>query len=161
MDYKYINQLLERYWAAETTLEEEKILSAFFSQKDIPSELKPYQPLFAFAAETKEADRLGDDFDERMMALVNEQKPVKARMVTMRHKLAPLVRAAAMVAVVLTLGNASQAAFDRSGEAGAMEMAGGSGGQTDGASVAKTDSMSIDSLNRTSQTVVPQATLEQ
>lgn len=160
MDYKYINQLLERYWAAETTLEEEKILSAFFSQKDIPSELKPYQQLFAFAAETKAEDRLGDDFDERMMALVDEQKPVKARMVTMRHKLAPLVRAAAMVAVVLTLGNASQAAFDRSGEAGATEMAGAAGVQENGASVAKTDSMSIDSINRTSQTVVPQATLE-
>ena len=36
MDYKYINQLLERYWAAETTLEEEKILRTFFSQTDIP-----------------------------------------------------------------------------------------------------------------------------
>ncbi|MBQ4446467.1 MAG: pyruvate ferredoxin oxidoreductase, partial [Prevotella sp.] len=32
MDYKYIEQLLERYWQGMTTLEEERILRAFFSQ---------------------------------------------------------------------------------------------------------------------------------
>ena len=31
MDYKYIEQLLERYWQCETTLQEENILRAFFS----------------------------------------------------------------------------------------------------------------------------------
>ena len=36
MDYKYIKQLLERYWKCETSLEEEEILRTFFSQKDIP-----------------------------------------------------------------------------------------------------------------------------
>ena len=33
MDYKYINQLLDRYWKCETSLEEEEILRAFFSLK--------------------------------------------------------------------------------------------------------------------------------
>ena len=46
MDYKYIEQLLERYWKAETSIEEEDILRAFFSQQDIPAALKQYQPLF-------------------------------------------------------------------------------------------------------------------
>lgn len=41
MDYKYIKQLLERYWRCETSLEEEKILRTFFSQKDVPAELLP------------------------------------------------------------------------------------------------------------------------
>ena len=31
MDYKYITQLLERYWEGTTSLEEEQILKAFFS----------------------------------------------------------------------------------------------------------------------------------
>ncbi len=47
MDYKYINQLLDRYWKAETSLEEEEILRAFFSQDELPAELKPYQALFS------------------------------------------------------------------------------------------------------------------
>ena len=35
MDYKYISQLLERYWNVETTLEEEEILKAFFRQDNV------------------------------------------------------------------------------------------------------------------------------
>ena len=48
MDYKYIQQLLERYWMCETTLEEEEILRTFFSQKDIPAGLLRYKDLFAY-----------------------------------------------------------------------------------------------------------------
>ena len=44
MDYKYITQLLERYWNCTTSLEEEQILKAFFSQDDIPAELLKYKP---------------------------------------------------------------------------------------------------------------------
>ena len=36
MDYKYIEQLLERYWTCETTLEEEQILHTFFLQENLP-----------------------------------------------------------------------------------------------------------------------------
>ena len=38
MDYKYISQLLERYWNAETTLQEEEILKAFFQQDNVPAD---------------------------------------------------------------------------------------------------------------------------
>ena len=38
MDYKYIEQLMERYWNAETSLEEESILRSFFSQLLQPGE---------------------------------------------------------------------------------------------------------------------------
>ena len=41
MDYKYIEQLLERYWEAETSLEEERILQSFFAQKELPKHLAP------------------------------------------------------------------------------------------------------------------------
>lgn len=109
MDYKYINQLLERYWAAETTLEEEKILRTFFSQAEIPAELKSYQSLFAYEGSAKSSDRLGADFDERMLAMVGE--PTQARKMTLSQRLMPLFRAAAIVAVILTLGNAIQKPF--------------------------------------------------
>ena len=66
MDYKYINQLLERYWAAESTLEEEEILRAFFSQTEIPAELEQFRPLFAYELTAKHTERLGDDFDQKI-----------------------------------------------------------------------------------------------
>ena len=42
MDYKYIEQLLDSYFEAETNLEEENILRAFFAQENIPSHLRKY-----------------------------------------------------------------------------------------------------------------------
>ena len=59
MDYKYIEQLLERYWKCETTLEEEEILRAFYSQKDVPDELLPYKDLFCY---TQKAVKLNANF---------------------------------------------------------------------------------------------------
>ena len=97
MDYKYINQLLERYWNGETTLEEEEILRAFFSQKDIPAELLPYQALFAYGQTEKKANVLGDDFDERILSMIEERKPVKARIIPLGQRLKPLFKAAAVV----------------------------------------------------------------
>lgn len=111
MDYKYIEQLLERYWNCETTLEEERILRTFFSQKDIPVRLLPYRDLFSYEQTETTEDELGDDFDARVLALINEPEPVKARTISMRQRLAPLFKAAAVVAIVITLGNASQVAF--------------------------------------------------
>lgn len=66
MDYKYIEQLLERYWRCETSLQEEEILRMFFSQEDIPVALVPYRSLFVYEQNEKEMDVLGDDFDQRV-----------------------------------------------------------------------------------------------
>lgn len=109
MDYKYIEQLLERYWKGETTLQEETILKAFFSQPDIPENLRKYCDLFAY--ETEKADALGDGFDARILEMVGEAP--KAKTVTLTSRLMPLFKAAAIVAIVLTLGNAAQAPWDR------------------------------------------------
>jgi|SRR5574344_2106845 hypothetical protein len=111
MDYKYIEQLLERYFQCETTLEEEDILRTFFSQEDVPVWLTKYQSLFAYQAQHDEV--LGDEFDERVLAAIKEEEPVKARSVSFTHYVMPLFKAAAVVAIVLTLGNAAQAPWDR------------------------------------------------
>lgn len=110
MDYKYIEQLLERYWQGETTLEEEEILRTFFCQKEVPASLLPYQSLFVYEHEEPKEDVLGDDFDERILARVEAEQP-KARTVTLTQRLKPLFRAAAIVAIFLTLGNAIQMPF--------------------------------------------------
>lgn len=113
MDYKYIEQLMERYWQCETSLEEEEILRTFFSQKDVPVALLPYKDLFTYEQTSKKEETLDDDFDQRMLSMIEEPAPVKARTITMTQRLMPLFKAAAMVAIILTLGNAAQVAFNQ------------------------------------------------
>ena len=106
MDYKYIEQLLERYWECKTTLQEEAILKAFFSQEDVPAELQQYKALFTY--ELQKEETLGDDFDARIL----EKIQPTAKTVTLTSRLMPLFKAAAIVAIVLTLGNAAQAPWN-------------------------------------------------
>lgn len=145
MDYKYINQLLERYWRCETTLEEEEILRAFFAQEDIPAKLRGYRPLFVYQQQEKTANVLGDDFDERILSMLEEPKPVKARVIKMGDRLKPLFKAAAVVAIFLTLGNAMQVPFGGN-EAVPTAMP----GVEHGSSVAIGDSAAIDTLQQSS-----------
>lgn len=118
MDYKYIEQLLERYWMCETSLEEEQILRAFFSQKELPESLAAYRELFS--TEIYGADTLGDDFDAKVLAAVNEPATVKARTIRMPRRLMPLFKAAAVVAIIITIGNAAQ--WSVSGRDGSDEI---------------------------------------
>ena len=113
MDYKYIEQLVERYFDAETSLEEEQILRSFFSQEDIPAEMQQWAPLFAY----KDEDMLGDDFEARILQQIGETPQmavVKAKEVKLTQRLMPLFKAAAVVAIILTLGGALQAPWDNS-----------------------------------------------
>ena len=110
MDYKYIEQLLERYWQCETTLEEEAILRTFFNQSRIPEHLQPYQKLFACERMWQEA-KLGEDFDKKILAQIGQAGPVKARKVTWVRRMMPFYKAAASIAIILTLGNAAQNSF--------------------------------------------------
>ncbi|MCD8317439.1 MAG: hypothetical protein LUC45_00620 [Paraprevotella sp.] len=113
MEYKYIEQLLERYWQCETSLEEEAILKAFFNQTHIPAHLMPYRSLFASEKQLQEA-KLSESFEDKILAQIKENEPVKARKVTLVHRLMPLYKAAASVAIILTLGNAAQSSFRQS-----------------------------------------------
>jgi len=58
MTSEQIKQLLEKYWAGNTSLEEERALKAFFSEDAIPEELKKYQPLFLW--KTKQVQLKGN-----------------------------------------------------------------------------------------------------
>ena len=122
MDYKYINQLLDRYWKAETSLEEEEILRAFFSH----------------------------DFDQKMMAMIEDEytkEPNKAKVVSLTERLKPLFKAAAVVAIVLTLGNAAQVPFQNDVDNQIENVGYTKSGK--GVSVAMGDSAAVDSMQRT------------
>ena len=116
MDYKYIEQLLSRYFEATATLKEEQILKAFFAQDDeeLPEALRQYKSLFEAM---EKGDVLGTDFDDRILSLIgrqtdNSQSEVsKARIISLQERFRPLLRAAAVVAVILTLSTAINQSF--------------------------------------------------
>ena len=116
MDYKYIEQLLDHYWECHTTAEEEQILRSFFSQHDLPQHLAQYAPLFDFAREEQQV-RVSDNFDarfEQLLAAEDEQQAMRrthARRLTLSRRVAPLLKAAAVVAVIFTIGTATERAI--------------------------------------------------
>ncbi len=89
---------------------------------------------------------LGEDFDERILAMTGEQPAVRARVVTLRQRLTPLFKAAAIVAIILTLSNAAQVSFTPKEPvtAGTVDRL------HHGASVAMGDSSRIDTLKQSS-----------
>ncbi|MBQ0061009.1 MAG: hypothetical protein MJZ69_11130 [Bacteroidaceae bacterium] len=111
MDYKYIEQLLDRYFLCQTSLEEEEILRSFFRQEEIPAQLLPYRDLFRYEKAAQKQE-LGEDFDAKVLAMVN-QPVVKARRVRLSERFRPFMKAAALVAIVLTIGNAAQQSFSK------------------------------------------------
>jgi hypothetical protein len=107
MDYKYIEQLLERYWEGETTLQEEAILRTFFNQEDVPADLMKYKSFFDCGLQEETLD---DDFDARILSSIGQEEP-QVRIISL-SRLKPLFKAAAVVAILLTIGNAAQAPWN-------------------------------------------------
>jgi len=136
MDYKYIEQLLERYWACETSLQEEHILRTFFQQEDVPAHLMAYKAVFAVQQEQAEAT-LGEEFDSRMMELLSGQEgvsPAEGAVKALplggagmgsawRRIMRPLYQAAGLVALVLTIGIAAQRSFDEGNQSQQTQFA--------------------------------------
>lgn len=151
MDYKYIEQLLERYWQCETSLEEESQLREFFSKGEVPAHLLRYKDLFVYQQVQREVG-LGDDFDARMLAQV-EVPVVKAKRLTVAGRFMPLFKAAAVIALILTLGNVAQHTFT-AGEEESLMAGDTIGKQVSTPSVALSDELKVgekslaDSLNR-------------
>ncbi len=53
MTFEIINNLIEKYFTGETSLEEEKILRGYFNGADIDARLASYAPLFKFFEKEK------------------------------------------------------------------------------------------------------------
>lgn len=151
MDYKNIERLLERYWQCETSVEEESQLREFFSQGEVPAHLLRYKDLFVYQQVQHEVG-LGDDFDARMLAQV-EVPVVKAKRLTAAGRFMPLFKAAAVIALILTLGNVAQHTFS-AGEEESLMAGDTIGKQVSTPSVALSDELKVgekslaDSLNR-------------
>lgn len=107
---KHIEELLQRYWLCETSREEEAQLRAFFAGDDVPGHLRRYKEWFDYA-NRQQQEGLGADFDARILARVEKVPVVKARRITLAVRFAPLLKAVAVVAVVIGLGGVVQRSF--------------------------------------------------
>ena len=98
MDYRSISKLVDKYFSGKTSLEEEALLKAYFSEEEIHESLLPYQSVFQFFSKEKEHS-LSADFEDRILDLIQmeEAPPIKIRKLN-----AWWLRVAA--AVVLALG---------------------------------------------------------
>ena len=112
MDYNNIEQLLERYWQCETSVEEEAQLRHFFTQEEVPAHLLRYKSLFEYQKGQQQL-QVSDDFDARLTERIKASEPmvVKARRVSSTVRLTPLLKAAAVIAIVVGLGNLMQRSF--------------------------------------------------
>lgn len=62
-----IYHIIEKYWEAECSLEEEQCLKSYFCQKDIPADLEQYREFFAYTAFHQHGPSLKADFDQKLM----------------------------------------------------------------------------------------------
>lgn len=111
MDYNQdIEQLLERYWQCQTSPEEEQQLKRFFAGNDVPPHLMRYKSWFVYQQMQHETG-LGEDFDKRILAQIEKAPKVKAKRITLTERFKPMLRAVAVVAVMLMLGNIMRHSF--------------------------------------------------
>ena len=75
MDSKQINELLNRYWNCETSLEEEQQLREYFKSDDIPLEWRETAALFQYFEENKKKSLRDVSFDNQILEKV---RPVAA-----------------------------------------------------------------------------------
>lgn len=66
MEHATVKALLERYWLAETTVEEEKKLADYFRSPGVSPDLEPFRYLFSFF-DGEALPSLGDDFENRVL----------------------------------------------------------------------------------------------
>jgi hypothetical protein len=97
MDSKQIEQLLEKYWNTETSLEEEQQLRDFFTGANIPGQFKETAELFRYFDHQKKVQLTEPSFDSNVTRKINATRPA-AKTVTMYYNYA---RIAAGVAVVI------------------------------------------------------------
>lgn len=99
MDSKRIEELLNKYWNCETSLEEEQQLRAYFSGSDIPESLKETAALFQYFEQTRQQTL--NDLSVEQHVLHKARTPEKGKMVKLFYN---SMRIAAGLAVLIMAG---------------------------------------------------------
>lgn len=94
-----IDQLVEKFWRGETSLEEEATLSEFFAYNEIPEKYEGAAAYFEMINEENMSLELDASFDEKILAEIEGKSKPKGAIVYLK----PFFQAAAAVAAVLVL----------------------------------------------------------
>ena len=94
-----IEQLLEKYWAAETSLEEEAELRKLVRQADVEGAMEGLKMLFGHF-ESEQEVTLGDDFDKAVLARLSEKPEAKVVTLSSYFRRYASIAAAILVLVV-------------------------------------------------------------
>jgi len=100
MDSKNIEALLEKYWNAETTLEQEQELRAFFQSANVPENLKDAATLFRYF-EAEKSKKLNENFDAVVTKKIQQRHDGKIVQMTNWFRVARI--AAGIVVVVASV----------------------------------------------------------
>jgi|SRR5687768_5740159 len=95
MDSEKIDELLNKYWNCETSLEEEKQLQAYFRDAAVPDGLKETAKLFRYFDEQKKKELTDISFDQTVKKKIS---PPKGKMRSMFFN---TMRIAAGIAVLI------------------------------------------------------------
>lgn len=96
MDSNKIDELLNKYWNCETSLEEEHQLQAYFREGNIPEQLKETSALFRYFGEHKKKTLTDVSFEGRVMKKI--KAPKKGKMATLVYN---TMRIAAGIVVLI------------------------------------------------------------
>jgi len=95
VDTQFIDELIEKYYECETTLEEEKILQEYFTSDNVAAEHKYLIPQFIYYEKEKEQLFL-NNFDEKMKQILDNtpQKKFTLKILT------PWIYSAAAILII-------------------------------------------------------------
>lgn len=103
MDYKYIEQLLDKYWKGLTSVEEEKILQVFFKQDDVPDGMNIFKPLFHEMNQAKNI-KTPKQAERKIREYINRRNTVKAIPNNWKARLIPAFKAVAVAILAILIG---------------------------------------------------------
>lgn len=98
MDLQTINELLEKYWNAETSPEEEEILKKYFSENEVPEHLRGVAALFRQYHTDRQFQVLDADFETEILEKISRAAIRKRKA---RFDWQPLLRIAAVLIIFL------------------------------------------------------------
>ena len=73
MNSREAEQLLEKYWKCETSLEEENALRQYFAGEDLPDHLQKFSKMFIFFDKERKSV-LDESFDPKILDRINKVK---------------------------------------------------------------------------------------